>query len=215
METKQFQRRYDLDWLRVMAFSGVFFYHCSRFFNSSDWHIKNATTSPVIDIFTSIFDLWGMPLIFAISGASIFFALRSGGAARFLRERGLRLLVPMALGILVLAPPQVYLDRLTHGVYSGTFFEFIPTLLSTRQFRLEWCAPVVSGVSIRHDPAIDAPFHLAEAALWSAHHRLSQPVFYAQGCHLSLGNAHRPAGHHRRSIRDHEILPHPKPSCAW
>src|SRR4030042_2224838 len=134
METKLNQRRYDLDWLRVLAFSGVFLYHCSPFFNNSDWHSKNATTSPLVDFFTSIFDLWGMPLIFAISGASIFFALRNGGAIRFLRDRALRLLVPMALGILVLAPPQVYLDRLTHGKFSGSFFEFIPHFFELSNF---------------------------------------------------------------------------------
>ena len=126
MESKLVQRRYDLDWLRVLAFSGVFLYHCSRFFNSADWHIKNSSTSPLIDIFTNIFDLWGMPLIFAISGASIFFALRPSTAVRFLRERTARLLVPMAIGILVLAPPQVYFDRLTHGKFSGSFLEFLP-----------------------------------------------------------------------------------------
>ena len=79
-----------------------------------------------MDAIKSIFDLWGMPLIFVISGASIFFALRPGGAARFLRERVRRLLVPLALGILVLAPPQIYLERLTHGEFQGTFFEFLP-----------------------------------------------------------------------------------------
>jgi len=134
MDTKQVQRRYDLDWLRVFAFSGVFLYHCSRFFNSAGWHIKNAETSPLIDIFTGLFDLWGMPLIFAISGASIFFALHPGGATRFLRDRCLRLLMPMVLGILVLAPPQVYLDRLTHGEFSGTFFEFIPHFFRSANF---------------------------------------------------------------------------------
>jgi len=134
METKLFQRRYDLDWLRVLAFSGVFFYHCSRFFNTAYWHIKNAETSGIVDIFTGIFDMWGMPLIFAISGASIFFALRPGGAVRFLRERVLRLLIPLAFGILVLAPPQIYLERLTHGEYSGTFFEFIPHYFQSGNF---------------------------------------------------------------------------------
>jgi len=134
MDTKQVQRRYDLDWLRVLAFSGVFFYHCSRFFNSADWHIKNAETSSLVDLLTGLFDLWGMPLIFAISGASIFFALRPGGAIRFLRDRGLRLLVPLALGILVLAPPQVYLDRLAHGEFSGSFFEFIPHFFQSTNF---------------------------------------------------------------------------------
>ncbi len=134
MDTKPVQRRYDLDWLRVLAFSGVFFYHCSRFFNSADWHIKNATISPLVDIVTSIFDLWGMPLLFAISGASIFFALRPQGAARFLRDRVMRLLVPMVIGILVLAPPMVYLDRLTHGRFSGSFFEFLPRYVLPANF---------------------------------------------------------------------------------
>ncbi len=120
------KRRYDLDWLRVLAFSGVFFYHCARFFNSDYWHIKNAETSAVVDIFTNIFDLWGMPLLFAISGASIFLALRPGGAGRFLRQRTWRLLVPLAFGILVLGPPQIYLERLTHGDFQGNFFQFLP-----------------------------------------------------------------------------------------
>jgi glucan biosynthesis protein C len=119
-------RRYDLDWLRVSAFAGVFFYHCARFFNSSGWHIKNAKTSPVVDILIGLFEPWGMPLLFAVSGASIFFALRPGRAGRFLIARGLRLLVPLALGILVLAPPQIYLERLTHGEYRGGFFQYLP-----------------------------------------------------------------------------------------
>lgn len=126
METKPTQRRYDLDWLRVLAFSGVFFYHCSRFFNSAGWHIKNAETSAVIDIFTGLFDMWGMPLIFLISGASIFFALRPGSSLHFLSDRALRLLAPLTIGILVLAPPQIYLERLTHGDFQGTFFQFLP-----------------------------------------------------------------------------------------
>ena len=134
MEAKQVQRRYDLDWLRVLAFTGVFFYHCSRFFNSSGWHIKNAQTSPLIDIFTDIFDLWGMPLIFAISGASIYFALRPGKTVHFFRQRALRLLVPLAMGILVLAPPQVYLDRLSHAEFSGTLLEFIPHFFQSANF---------------------------------------------------------------------------------
>ena len=119
MDTKTVQRRYDLDWLRVLAFSAVFLYHCSRFFDASYWHIKNSNPSPLVDTLKGIFDLWGMPLIFMISGASIFFALRRSNVLRFLRARVLRLLVPLVLGILVLAPPQRYLERLTHGQFRG------------------------------------------------------------------------------------------------
>ena len=126
MDTKTVQRRYDLDWLRVVAFALVFFYHSGRFFDSGWWHIKNSTSSPLVDILKEIFDLWGMPLIFVISGASIYFALRPGGAARFMRDRVWRLLVPLAFGIVVLGPPQVYLTRLTHGEFQGSFLEFLP-----------------------------------------------------------------------------------------
>lgn len=125
------ERRYDLDWLRVLAFAGVFFYHCARFFNSSDWHIKNAETSLAIDFVTSLFELWGLQFIFLISGASILFALHPGGAVHFLRDRALRLLVPLALGILVLAPPQVYLERLTHGDFQGSFFQYLPRFFAS------------------------------------------------------------------------------------
>jgi peptidoglycan/LPS O-acetylase OafA/YrhL len=126
MEAKTIQRRYDLDWLRVLAFTGVFFYHCSRFFDESDWHIKNAQTSALVDFFKNLFDLWGMHLIFIISGASIYYALRPGGALRFLRDKIWRLLVPLAFGILVLAPPQIYLEKLTHGLFRGSFWDFLP-----------------------------------------------------------------------------------------
>lgn len=132
MEPKRGQRRYDVDWLRVLAFSAVFLYHCGRFFDESDWHVKNDQTSVVIDMVKNIFDLWGMPLLFLISGASIYFALRPGKSLRFLQDRFWRLLVPLALGIVVLAPPQIYLDWLTHDQFQGSFLEFLPLY-----FRLE------------------------------------------------------------------------------
>lgn len=126
MDTKAIQRRYDLDWLRVTAFGLVFFYHCSRFFDSEWWHVKNPTSSALVDALKGIFDLWGMALIFVISGASIYLALRPGKALRFLKDRVSRLLVPLAFGIIVLGPPQIYLTRLTHGEFQGSFLEFLP-----------------------------------------------------------------------------------------
>ncbi len=119
-------RLYQLDWLRVLAFSMVFLYHSSRFFSLDDWEMKNVQTSSLVQTIKSIIDLWGMPLIFIVSGASIYFALRPGKAVRFLQDRVWRLLVPLAFGILVLAPPQIYLKYLTHGEFQGSFLEFLP-----------------------------------------------------------------------------------------
>lgn len=126
MRPRKDHRRHDLDWMRVLAFTGVFFYHCACFFHSGDWHIKNAETSPLVDAITGVFEVWGIPLLFVISGGSVFFALRSNGAVRFLRDRAWRLLAPLAFGILVLAPPQIYLEQLTHGEFQGSLLQFLP-----------------------------------------------------------------------------------------
>ena len=39
--TPKYERRYDIDWLRIIAVFLVFIYHCSRFFDLNDWHVKN------------------------------------------------------------------------------------------------------------------------------------------------------------------------------
>ncbi|MEM6864355.1 MAG: glucan biosynthesis protein, partial [Bacteroidota bacterium] len=35
------ERRYDIDWLRVIVFGLLIFYHVGMFFVPWDWHIKN------------------------------------------------------------------------------------------------------------------------------------------------------------------------------
>jgi peptidoglycan/LPS O-acetylase OafA/YrhL len=39
------ERRYDLDWLRVLAFGLLIFYHTGMFFVEWEWHIKNNVIS--------------------------------------------------------------------------------------------------------------------------------------------------------------------------
>lgn len=46
MQNKIFARRYDLDWLRVLAILAVFFYHSMHFFDPGDWSVKNLATYP-------------------------------------------------------------------------------------------------------------------------------------------------------------------------
>jgi len=128
-------RRYDLDWLRVGGILTVFFYHTTRFFNNEGWHIKNPTTYLVMDILETTLANWILALIFAISGASLFFALGKGGAGRFIKDKVLRLGVPfVALGMFILGAPQIYLERLSHGEFTGSFVEFIPHYLQPGAF---------------------------------------------------------------------------------
>src|SRR6187549_3429132 len=113
-------RRYDLDWLRVLAILAVFVFHSGRFFDQGDWHVKNPTTYLGVQIWTTFLVNWIMPLIFVISGASTFYALGARGAGRFIKDRVLRLLVPLVVGIFTHVMVQVYLERVSHRQFNGS-----------------------------------------------------------------------------------------------
>ncbi len=40
------QRRYELDWLRVLVILAIFIFHSGRFFDLFGWHIKSAAVYP-------------------------------------------------------------------------------------------------------------------------------------------------------------------------
>ena len=119
-------RRYHLDWLRVMVILTVFIYHSARFFNLDDWHVKNLTTYWGVEIWEQVLATWMMPMCFVISGASVFYALGKGGAGKFVEDKVLRLLVPLLVGIFTHSILQIYLERLSHGQFQGSFFDFLP-----------------------------------------------------------------------------------------
>jgi glucan biosynthesis protein C len=124
--TKQGRLLY-LDWLRVLAVLGVFYYHTLRPFDAtSDWNVKNTDLSLVATFFVAFFSTWGIPLLFLVAGAASWFALRSRSRRQFLGERSLRLLLPLFVGFLLLSPPQAYVEAFTHGRFAGSFFQFVP-----------------------------------------------------------------------------------------
>jgi glucans biosynthesis protein C len=119
-------RRYHLDWLRVIAMLMIFVYHSGRFFTLEDWHVKNAAQYGALDALGAFFAAWGIPLLFVISGASAFYTLGRRTPARFLKDRSLRLLVPLIAGIFTAGAWMVYLERITHGQFAGSFWAFLP-----------------------------------------------------------------------------------------
>ena len=120
------QRRYDLDWLRVLAILAVFVFHSGRFFDQMGWHVKSATVYAPVQAWTLFLVGWLMPLVFVISGASLFYAVGKGSVIQFIRDKVLRLLVPLVVGVFTHASIGVYLERTTNGQFSGSFFKFYP-----------------------------------------------------------------------------------------
>jgi hypothetical protein len=68
-----------------------------------------------------------MPLFFIISGASVYFSLTSRKAGGFIKERILRILIPLIfIGTFIINPPYIYIERLFDGKTIDGFFQWYP-----------------------------------------------------------------------------------------
>jgi peptidoglycan/LPS O-acetylase OafA/YrhL len=126
MDAKSIQRRYDLDWLRVLGILLVFAFHSSRFYNVEDWNVKNNIWYSSVQGWVLFSSSFMMPLMFVISGASLFYALGKGGVGKFVKDKVLRLLIPLLVGALTHLSHQSYLWDKTHGLFDGNYFQYLP-----------------------------------------------------------------------------------------
>jgi len=121
-------RRYDIDWLRLMAVFLLFFFHAACVFHPwDDYYIKNDQLSPMITyIFVWAVGHWHMSLFFILAGASTYFALKKRSGVEYIRERLRRLFIPLIFGTFVIVPPLSYLGLLNHSDYSQSFIAWLP-----------------------------------------------------------------------------------------
>lgn len=127
MEENHVKRHYGLDWIRVTATFMVFLYHCSMFFNPFPWHIKNnELNASYILVFSLFVGAWIMPIFFAISGISVSSALKKRNSAAYIKERFIRLGIPLVFGVLILTPPQIYVERIINNQFKGSYLDFFP-----------------------------------------------------------------------------------------
>ncbi len=157
------KRYYDIDWLRVIGMLLIFSFHNARFFNEEDWHVKNFQLDFGMSVYVAVLNQFIMPLFFILSAIAIYYALKRRPGTEFMRERVSRLLVPLIFGIFTHIPFQVYIERVTHGDFTGTFWQFHPALLRRlvwfrRQLRLDGPAPVVPADAVPVFMDAAAPF---------------------------------------------------------
>ena len=119
-------RRYDIDWLRILVVASLVPFHTARIFDI--WepnYVKNADLSNVLSYFIAFLAAWNMPLLFLLAGAASGYALefRSGGA--YLKERFKRLFIPLVFGVLVIVPPQAYIARFQQPGYGESYGRFL------------------------------------------------------------------------------------------
>ncbi|QSQ14310.1 acyltransferase family protein [Myxococcus landrumensis] len=122
--------RPDLDWLRVVAILVLHFFHTGMMFNTWDWHLKSPVALPSLEWTMDILHHVRMPLLMVISGVGTALALRHRSVRAFAGDRARRLLVPVLFGMLVVVPPQIYVERVFRGEFQGGYADFYPSVFA-------------------------------------------------------------------------------------
>ena len=115
------QRRFDLDWVRILAFALLVPYHVGMYYVSWDWHVKSPELVPALEPFMILSAPWRLALLFLVSGVATAH-LRAKLPVGFLRQRSWRLLLPLLFGMYVVVPPQAYLElveKVPGGYHAG------------------------------------------------------------------------------------------------
>lgn len=128
-------RRTDLDWIRIGAFALLILYHVGMFYvpNDWDWHVKSRWSSEPLIWAMYVTNPWRLGLLFLVSGAATRFMIRRLRPGPLAASRTGRLIPPLLLGIVLIVPPQTYLQVVTYAGFTGSYLEFLG-----RYFRADW-----------------------------------------------------------------------------
>lgn len=124
------QRRYDLDWLRVIAFGLLILYHIGMYYVPWGWHVKSPYAGPFAEPAMMLLNPWRLSLLFMISGVAIRFAADKASLPGFAGKRFVRLFIPLLFGMLVIVAPQPYFELLRLGEIEPGFWAFYQSYLA-------------------------------------------------------------------------------------
>lgn len=112
-------RRYDIDWLRVIAIGLLLIYHVAIAFQP--WGVMigfptNKESWAGLWVPMTMLNIWRIPLLFFVSGMGVYFALQRRTWKELIGERTLRILVPLLFGIFVIVPIHLLMWRQYFGM---------------------------------------------------------------------------------------------------
>ena len=197
-------RRYDIDWLRVIAIGLLLIYHIAILFQP--WamfiaFIRNDELLVGLWKPMTLLNVWRIPLLFYVSGMGMYFAMRKRNRTQVLAERSKRILLPFLFGIVAITPlhmfifqkyyqmPLHYYSHLGHLWFLGNIFIYVILLLPLFSYmnKKESCIlkkRISTLMSYALGPLLISVFFILEALL------LKPQIFalYAQTWHgFALG----------------------------
>jgi len=107
---KTAERRYDIDWLRVIAIALLLIYHIAIVFQP--WgvfigFIQSNDSLESIWIPMSMLNVWRIPLLFFVSGMGVCFAMQKRSWKQLITERTRRILLPLVFGMCAIVPLHI------------------------------------------------------------------------------------------------------------
>ena len=106
------ERRYDIDWLRVIAIGLLLIYHIAIIFQPWAMLIGFMRSEETLERLwkpMTMLNVWRIPLLFYVSGMGLYFAIRKRNWQQLLMERTKRILVPFVFGIICIAPLHMFI----------------------------------------------------------------------------------------------------------
>lgn len=105
-------RRYDIDWVRVIAIGLLLIYHVAIGFQP--WgdlllFIVNEKSWQSLWIPMTMLNVWRIPLLFFVSGMGVYFSIQNRDWKQLLSERAARILVPFLFGTFVIFPISLFI----------------------------------------------------------------------------------------------------------
>ncbi len=106
-------RRYDIDWLRVIAIGLLLLYHTAIGFQPWGMMIGFITNDKPWTTMAML-NVWRIPLLFFVSGMGVYFAIQNRNWKQLLKERAGRIFIPFVFGIFFIVPIHMYIWQRYH-----------------------------------------------------------------------------------------------------
>ncbi len=106
------ERRYDIDWLRVIAIGLLLIYHISIIFQPWAIFIGFIKSNELLEGLwkpMTMLNVWRIPLLFYVSGMGLYFAMRKRNWKQLLIERSKRILLPFLFGLVAISPLHMFI----------------------------------------------------------------------------------------------------------
>jgi peptidoglycan/LPS O-acetylase OafA/YrhL len=112
------ERRYDIDWLRVIAIGLLLIYHIAIIFQPWAVFIGFMRSTKLMEGLwypMTLLNVWRIPLLFFVSGMGVYFAMQKRNVKQLLLERGKRILLPYLFGIVAVVPLHFFIFQDFYG----------------------------------------------------------------------------------------------------